>query len=955
MIGEVSILKGAAKESPRGALMLRRHKMLPHPIKQLDLKLNTYQLHSDHAEVRSSEDLSSRMLHYSQKETGAPELPLTPPTNTRSPSENELLISSHFNFDQNSTSRTKKPPSLNTLRSGQSPPTPDFTPPRQSRSTFVSLTQNPYPSSNSFLTAPEDPYISDEDESGYAMMTLLLSTRSSGSHLRLSDAEQLQDAYEQNIEEYSEEGGIRPKIWFTESQPKATEIVDPQSPEVGRNNENSALKDYSSGRGSTVRQCKSCQSQPVHYFANEATETTTGAKFYLSFQPSDPIIPHYQEEAFSHQLNVEQEHDEADEAEESRDSILTSSDFSMHSNRSPIRSTHGPCASWTSAHNRLETNVKTLRHTKKRIGLRDGIELPNPLPLAISNNDFYDPEKLYRSHPTFKATELVNPIPALNNTIPKLSSEYRKEIIKKGGIPVLVIPERTSCGKTHRTLSLRSTSSRKTRRSISPNIIPLSCHKTLHDRERYDLNLWKSDLLSSFPDPGYNESSNRPTSSTSIRDSAFTSQSSICTSRPSSLTTESLRTHNQLLAMNSSPKPDMDFYPPLSTTSSKISSENSEQVGINFHHHSSQNHMLSDYVTPYSQSSYETAAEVSEALAVSLFPHQTKSIMVRQNRTSLGSFAHPTTFRPEFMTNSKSLDTGQRRMHPTALETPYYSESDVDSETKTESLTSNLKNSSEPPVIVFHPPTPRTADQDPLPTYECLESESDLLHRQISISSFPASSYDFEDFSLLTKTVSNAARPAYLDRISSHILNEDDTSSGIFSISDIVPDQSKLHPFWRPTKFWNDDEDLNENFDHKKLPSHRRKIFSRGTLRSRLIKSIRVFPLQKSREPSTKSTEYQQVTRISENQSVMKNYRIRCSRGDTRSDTEDKYWGINFKEGNGGRMHSFPGLGLRIENKGWNELKKWAKEKKKDKKLENQISTSSPQPSKKLDDSNQLN
>lgn len=950
MTRELSILKGAAKETPRGGLMLRRHKMLPHPIKQLDLKLNSYQSPLDYTEVRSLEDLSSTSVHYAQKETGAPELPPTPPTNTRPPSENDLLISSHFNFDQNSTSRPKNPPSLNTLRSGQSPPTPDFTPPRQSRSTFVSLTQNPYPSSNSFLTAPEDPYISDEDESGYAMMTLLLSTESTGSKIKPSDAEHLQDAYDHNLEEYSDEGEIRPKIWYTESLPKTTEIVDDQSLEDGHDNLNSTLNDYSLSKGSTVRQCRSYQNTPIHYFTNEATETTTGAKFYLSFQPSDPILPNYEKEAFSKQI-VENECEKVDEVVESRGSTLTSSDFSMHSKRSPSIPANGSSTTWTSAQNRLPTNAKTLRHTRKRIGLRDGIGQYNQFPLTVSNNNNNDPEP-YQYRSAFKAPELVNPISASNNTSPKLSSEYRKEIIKKGGIPVLVIPERTSCGKSHRTLSLRSTSSRKTRRSTSPNIMPLSYYNAFYDHEKYDLNLWKSDLFSSFPDPGYNESINRPTSSTSIRDSAFTYQSSICTSRPSSLTTESLRTHNQILAMNSSPKSDLNFHPPLSTTSSKFSSEDSGHISSNFHNHSTQNHMLSGYITPYSQSSYETAAEVSEALAISLFPHQTRSIMVRQNRTPLGSFAHQTTLRPENTKNSKSHDTGQRKMPPIALDAPFYSESDIISETKNESLASNLKNLSEPPVILFHPPTPQTADHDSPPTSECLLSESASLNKQASISSFPDSTYDFEDFSPITRTLSNGARPAYLDRISSHVLHEDDISSAIFSISDIVPDQSKLHPFWRPTKFWNDYEDFNESFDCKKVSSHRRKIFSREKLSSRLIKSIRAFPSQKSRDSSQKSAEHQNASRISENPCAINNYRTRPSRGNIKLEAEDKYWGIDFKEGNGGRMHSFPGLGLRIESKGWKELKRWAKEKKKEKRLENQIPTCNSQPSRKLDDPN---
>lgn len=937
MTEQLSASQGAARTTSRGALMLRRHKMLPHPIRQLDLQLKNCQLPSDISEVHRLEDANSKPIYYVQKETGAPQLPPTPPTNTRPSSENGLLISPHDNIGQTSASGPKSPPSLNTLRSGQSPPTPDFTPPRQSRSTFVSLTQNPYPSSISFITAPEDPYNSDEDNSGYATMTLLLSTRSSRSYLKLSDSEQLMDAYDQSLEEDSENSGIRPKIWYTESLPDAPEIIDKQDLDTTGNNRDTTSKDYNLKRASEGRQHSSCQSTPTHCYANEATETTTGAKFYLSTQPSDPIPSYCWKEATRPLTDNEQDIKTTVEVEGSKNTSIKSPQTSIHVRRSTTTLTHEPYATRISPQSRGSAQVKTLRHTRKQIGLRDSIGQPIQCSLAVINTNSDN------SQPQLKTSELVHPSIASSGSVsPKLSSIYRKEIIKNGGIPVLVIPERTSCGKSHKTLSLRTTSSRQTRRSLAPNVLPASDCNTFHEENSQILNVWKNDLFLSSPKSECNETTKNFKSSIPIPDSVSTFHSSLCTSRASSLTTESLRTHNQLLAMNLVPTADSYSCPGSFTNSSKSLSESSEHVSANYHGYSNHNHMLSDYVTPYSQSSYETAgttAEVSEALAVSLFPHQTRSIMVKQHRNFPGSMSHPATLNPECMTNIESIDSDKREMPTTSLVPPLDSEVDLfsvpESEIKDELVPRNPGELIEPPVILFHPPTPRTADRESPSTSESSLSEPELLEKQISLSSFPTSlSSKFEKFSPCTRTISNEAQSAYQQRFSQHTLNEEYISSGVSSISDIVPDQSKLHPFWRPTKFWDDQEDFSHDSDHNQLPSHRWKNSHCKTLSSRLKRSIRVLPLQKSREASSKSAQYKQNARISDSSHTITNQQINNNRSGIKLNAEDRYWGLDFKEGNRGRVHSFPGLGLRIENIGWNEFKKWAREKKKEKKIE---------------------
>ncbi len=50
----------------------------------------------------------------------------------------------------------------------------------------------------------------------------------------------------------------------------------------------------------------------------------------------------------------------------------------------------------------------------------------------------------------------------------------RREVVKNGGIPVVVIPERLSSNKSTREPSLRSTSSRRSKRSQSLSSVPLS-------------------------------------------------------------------------------------------------------------------------------------------------------------------------------------------------------------------------------------------------------------------------------------------------------------------------------------------------------------------------------------------------------------------------------------------------------------------------------------------------
>ena len=185
-----------------------------------------------------------------------------------------------------------------------------------------------------------------------------------------------------------------------------------------------------------------------------------------------------------------------------------------------------------------------LRRSKKQFGLRD-LSDQSSVPSGPSSVVSNEPHRILArkiAHIPEKRHQSL----ASNATVSTTSSSgrSRRQVLKDGGIPVVVVPDRLSSTKPSRAPSLRSTSSHKTKRTVSLSSAPLS-------------------QSSKYNEPGYFES-NRPHKRTvseseksahsvrtidfpphiPARRSSLSAPTSRNTSRAGSLTAESLKAHN---------------------------------------------------------------------------------------------------------------------------------------------------------------------------------------------------------------------------------------------------------------------------------------------------------------------------------------------------------------------------------------------------------------------------
>lgn len=892
--------------------------MLPHPMRQLNLSLDTSRIASNTSGITS--------LRRMPKGTSAPNLPPTPPTHSRLSSESDQLASSSssFQFDQSRTNEPGISQPFNRLHSGHNPPTPELTPPRPSRPTFSPYVHNLYQSSrsNSFITAPEDPYSSDEDDSSYVMMKFLPPSQTPNSYVTWSDSEQMQNEYEQESEEYHDRKVMRPKIRYSESPPKTNGMFNEQgivtSDEDVRWNITQEF-DNLRGNKSLSQQWSNYQST-LPLYANEATERTTGAKFYLSTQPTEPNQIRHEE------VPPRFYHHEAGRV--SAEGFLrsdNSSTFSPHSSNKlsmagqMLRSisASSSCRDAQSAH------PKVLRHTKKQTSLRECSRLPNQSSGLVSDSVFSYTESPY-------SRNMSNGTMASN-----LSLSRRREIIKNGGIPVVVIPERISCSKPSQTPSFGSIISESTRNSISLNSVPLSYGTWPQEPEYCDIPNLKGDLFSESAELKYFEFNDNYALSNSSTRSSLSLEKFLTNSRAESLTAESLNAHNQLLAQNPDSQSSYEAYLPPNVSQRTLSGEVGKRRTKEYYGEKLLVHGLSDHVLPNSQSSHETAgtaAEVSQALAVPLVPHQTRSIMVLPYPEPQESPSIPSAQSPEYVDESKLLDADTNNtplMSTFSLSLP-------ESDYETEQYFRNPRDPPQPPLITFIPPTPRTADRSFDMASESTSSGSELLERDLLSFHQEVAKRTSEHAkpSLLSRAFSLGARTRHEDEYQNQKLTGDSASLTMTSLNDTVPDQTRLHPSWRPSQTWDESNELKYSFDYDDYRSmHRPQTSLKRTLSERLRKRIGKFPMREtSKHQSNLQKCHSHTGTFKESNQIRENRMRRNYREDDKPDmNEDRNWGLNFKEGNGGRIHTFPGLGLRISSLGWKEIRRWTSEKKREK------------------------
>ncbi|KAF8853108.1 hypothetical protein BDZ45DRAFT_562571, partial [Acephala macrosclerotiorum] len=966
---------GSSLDAPNGAYavgstLLKRHKTLPHPreeriplvypstpaTKPRDLVIDTRV-----SSITSSDTSSPRTLkHASKKRIGSNGLPPTPPTHSRQSSGSQHSIIPAPKFD---TPRIETPADIpsapSTPPNQKSPPTPDFTPPRAMPLAFRSVSSGRppvserYPSSrtDSFKTARENPESEDDDEHS-TVRPVLQSARTSAVEVPQVPQQILKrKEIGLGLGLESDEGATTPRAKVDSSQEEFV-VFDGEWADAGEDAEVEREWDDNLMRNVTVRKRPVRKLQKRRITTNFLTDEddivspTIATKAVRSLPLQERIARYRTARDAADRISSDQFSDRppwssvvASPESPTTQDIRRFSTMSGHSSHSAVVEAMVVDA--------RPVRRRTLRHTKKALGLRDlgsDSSLGGSEPSSVVSSE--SQHRLH--HHMSKIPEQKHQSLASSGTVSTTSSTVRsrKEILKSGAIPVVVIPERRSSTKSSVAPSLRSTSSRKTKRSMSLNSAPLSASSKFNDPGYFDSLPPKKRTMSESSGSAHSVHTVDFPPVIPARRSSLSAPTSRNTSRAGSLTAESLKAHNMIQATKQeAPKsvetrPSADVVGDLGNHSTRL---NVDHNGDPFF-----GKRLSTQVTPFSQASYETAgtmAEVSEAMAVAIFPHQNKSVLVVQHQAPNDSPTLP----------SKAIETPQTEQptmavngHATAPVTPPQPSHPMD---QVDSPLRNPRSPPEPPAIKFIPPTPAVLSPG---------AEED---RQLGFDDrgpSPSDDQPKRTMSLMRRAFSNrrnseiaAQRPGFLSRtfsLSGHrreLINEStqtnkSSANALYpSVADKPADGSKLHPFWRPAHFWDgleehQDYDDYDDYDEYGYPPVDNRPIPKRTFSQKLKRTFAILPIQDDdyyykpysidrrtmrRTPSGNM----RVVKQRSNSGLRRAASERRRQGERRQHTgpsSERPFGYGFKEGNGGKVHIIPGLGLRVEYVGWSGMRR---------------------------------
>lgn len=446
---------------------------------------------------------------------------------------------------------------------------------------------------------------------------------------------------------------------------------------------------------------------------------------------------------------------------------------------------------------------RTLRHTKKQYGLRDITPPGLPTAPAVANgvpNGASEVAKriIHKSNGSVRPNHN-----SLNSTATTTTStRSRRRILSEGAIPVVVVPERRSSVKTTQAPSLRSASSRHSRKSVSLQSAPLSQSAGSNipgTIEQPQPTIRQRRMSDSAASRVQSERSSDGPPVIPQRRSSLSAPTSRNTSRSGSLTAESLRAHNAIQAVEAAKLAALAPVPPAVPPKDSVPLSNTLTVDTNGDPFFGQR--LSAQVTPFSQSSHDThgtALEISEALAINLYPHQNKSVLmvehgpVQPRPTLKGRSIH-------LRTSSLPLPTEPDPMTPPQPAQPFEIEGD--------SPLRNPRDPPQPPLIKFIPPTPAAVSPDDDSKqlgHDFVSTTGDALlavppERRPSLLQRALSAHRRESLSISTilpRRFSITRQPQNsVDTASPHTYP---------TVSDQPADTSRLHPFWRPARFWDD-------------------------------------------------------------------------------------------------------------------------------------------------------
>ncbi|KAI1344830.1 hypothetical protein F5Y15DRAFT_6761 [Xylariaceae sp. FL0016] len=885
----------------------KKHKVLPHPrtgrpasIAVGNTRPSSRSLSFDPTapfKLDTRPSTPSRLKNVQNITTVRPDLPPTPPAHSRTSSSSHSIhpstptyVASPVQSDL-AVSDISRP---GTPSHQRSPPTPDVTPPRPGRrqKAFRPILADRIPSkattvdsrTESFKTAREDPDSTDEDEKTTPKPYLSSSKGSQSTVRRLLDARPKKAAADVGLGlGLDSEDNLTPRtkqefFVFDGEWASASEVEQEWDDNLERNVIVRKRRTQSKLDG---------RKQQKEVIEDVTVTPTNATKALRSLPLHDRIQTQPSPSPLEFTIQGNRPHWVTTTAPSTSESSL-----STDVRRSSGMSSKSTVSTVVEAIlvDAPPQRQKTLRHVRKITALRDSNSEVS-LPSSTTNSVRYGSTDL-RSRALGRNDSARTDSLASTGTVNSIASrKARREVWKNGGIPVVVVPDRRASIKSTAPSSLRSTSSRRSKRSNSIRSVPVSNTRMKELAAGEVAPRGTSMSISDGSLPGDQRTLDYPpivpmrTSSLSASTSRNTSRTA---SRAGSLTTESLKAHNALLEQELQkklPQVTVEHAPPAEDTSShpdqkqlQLTSSVESQQDELFHNKSlvDQNgdpffgKRLTVHTTPFSQASVETsgthsAADIAEALAVNIYPHQNKSVLmvhhmskpiepanaVEKEILAQADGATDTAGTGQQVLGNPQITANGPNSGPvTPPQTIKLSMDDVDSPLR------NPRAPPAPPAIKFIPATPSgltpTSEKEKMlgNYFEDMGKKPSLVRRAFSLrknsdnTTSRTSGFLARTLSLSKNIRRDTAENPALERDSNAILHQ-------YPTADEPPtDEDKLHPFWQPAHQLNMDDDfvydMPEEVDrvYRYPPIDNRPAPPRRSLSERMKRTFAILPVE---------------------------------------------------------------------------------------------------------------
>jgi hypothetical protein len=872
----------------------KKHKVLPRPQpdRSLDVPRQRPAVHYSHAPSVASQGPSPRVLkHHSKRIGSGPELPPTPPIQSRTSSgSHNTLVSNISTTEAQNESKDMAERPVVTPPDQRSPPTPDVTPPQPTTrpravrpslaDRAISRTTTGDSRADSFKTAREEPLSSGEEDGRSTVRQGLSSGRTSRATVRrVSDTKVQRVPQPQALDFALSRLSVSPEGTYTQKTKGGFGQFDGHfaSPdEVEPEWDDNLQRTVTVRKTSPSRKYSAPQRDKPADVERNVISPSDATKAARQLHRQDNTKTEQPKRAPSSRRGVYSAPSNSDssaskDSQRSRDSTATSQSSAVVSamlvDVSPQRR-------------------RTLRHVRKQWELRDSADIsPDSTAEAVPTQRQSRPPLQVvrgeeRQRESFASTTTTNSIS---------SGRARREIWKSGGIPVVVIPDRRSSSKpgTSREPSLWSTSSRRSRKTMSVASVPRG---SMQDNESVVGPVFErhSRRNRRFSESDRDERTIDFPPMIPARSSSLSAPTSRNTSRAGSMTAESLKSRNALQSKVtlppqdtrfSSSSPDKDKGRALESISQAtpkllepalVNLANSRQdltvsddprlKKQHSYDKSSMDHLddggmkkLSSRNTPFSAASIETngtAPEVSEALAVHMYPHQNSSLLMVD---------HALEATPRKRQGPKIITTDPDGNGPVTPPQTQFSLDDVDSPLR--NPRSPPQPPAGPPAINFIPATPSgltPADDRKAQMGNYFESVKEKPPRRPSIVQRALSrrrrhSLEYpptasKPTGLLTRTFSLSRN---VRRVFEPVPKPEFEDEPPYPSPDEHPvEEDKLHPRWRPQSLGMEFDGFDsvygpddDNEDYHYPPIDNRPRMPKRTLSERMKRTFAIFPV----------------------------------------------------------------------------------------------------------------